>query len=146
MKSLKIPSRITTLIATIIIAIITYIATMNPSNLATQLGAYGSYAPLIIVICANIATQYSEEERVKRAKEIVIQKQNTANTILNESDENITNMDAVIKETETEENMEDDSIEDVDMQWPQEQYQHHNKHIPAYMKTDGHTQKMKYKN
>ena len=75
---------------------------MNPSDLAQQLGIYGSYASLIIVICASIVNQYSEEKRVKRAEEILIQKQNITNNILNESDENITNMDTAIKEVENE--------------------------------------------
>jgi membrane-associated HD superfamily phosphohydrolase len=117
MKSLKIPSRLTSLAVTIIIAIITYISTMNPNHLATQLGIYGSWASLIIIICTSIVNHYSEEARVKRAEEIIIQKQNTANSILNESDKNITNMDAAIKEVENETNDNDeDSIEDVDMQ------------------------------
>ena len=71
MESLKNTSRITTLIVAIIIGIITYISTMNPDNLATYLGVYGSYAPIIIVIAGIIVNQYSEESRVKRAEELV---------------------------------------------------------------------------
>ena len=71
MESLKTPSRITTLAVTIIFGIITYISTMNPSDLANQLGVYGSYASIIIVICASIVKQYSEEKRVTRAEQII---------------------------------------------------------------------------
>lgn len=71
MESLKNTSRITTLIIAIIIGIITYISTMNPDNLATYLGIYGSYAPIIIIIAGIIVNQYSEESRVKRAEELV---------------------------------------------------------------------------
>jgi len=44
---------------------------MNPSDLANQLGVYGSYASLIIVICAAIVNQVSEEKRVKRAEDLI---------------------------------------------------------------------------
>ncbi len=71
MESLKFESRLTTLIVAIIFGIITYIATMNPDNLANYLGVYGSYAPIIIIIAGIIVNQYSEESRVKRAEELV---------------------------------------------------------------------------
>jgi len=71
MESLKTKSRIVTIIVTIIFGIITYISTMNPSDLANQLGVYGSYASLIIVICAAIVNQVSEEKRVKRAEDLI---------------------------------------------------------------------------
>ena len=73
MESLKNTSRITTLIVAIIFGIITYIATMNPDNLATYLGVYGNYAPLIIIIAGMIVKQYSEDSRVKRAEQLVHQ-------------------------------------------------------------------------
>lgn len=69
MESYKTKSRIITIIVTIIIAGLTYISTMDPNNLAQTLGIYGNYAPLIIVICAAIVNQLSEEKRVTRAEE-----------------------------------------------------------------------------
>lgn len=74
MKSLKVPSRIVTLIVTIVIALLTYVATMQPEALAAYLPGYEGYAALIIVIAAAIVNQYSEEKRVERAEDIVKQK------------------------------------------------------------------------
>ena len=102
MQSLKIPSRITTIGVTVIIAILTYITTMNPNDLATQLGAYGSYAPLIIVIACAIVNQYSEETRVTRAEEIIAKKDNIANTIIDDNNERLEAVNEAIKETDAE--------------------------------------------
>lgn len=77
MKSLKVPSRIVTLIVTIVIALLTYVATMQPEALAAYLPGYEGYAALIIVIAAAIVNQYSEEKRVERAEELAIQKSAT---------------------------------------------------------------------
>ena len=77
MKSLKVPSRIVTLVVTIIIALLTYIATMQPEALATYLPGYEPYAAIIIVIAAAIVNQYSEEKRVQRAEELAIMKSTT---------------------------------------------------------------------
>ena len=71
MESYKTKSRIITILTTVLIAALTYVSTMNPDQLAQQLGMYGSYASLIIVICASIVNQYSEEKRVTRAEELV---------------------------------------------------------------------------
>ena len=71
MESLKNKSRLTTLAVAIVLGIITYIASMNPNDLANALGVYGNIAPVVIVICGFIINQYSEEERVKRAEELV---------------------------------------------------------------------------
>jgi len=71
MKSFKTKSRVITILTTIVIAIVTYIASMNPDQLANQLGIYGSWAGVIIVICASIINQLSEEKRVQRAEYIV---------------------------------------------------------------------------
>lgn len=73
MESLKTKSRITTFIVAVIFGVITYIAAMNPDNLAVYLGVYGSYAPLIIIIAGMIVKQYSEDSRVKRAEQLVHQ-------------------------------------------------------------------------
>lgn len=115
MESLKIPSRVTTIGVTIIIAILTYISTMNPMDLANQLGCYGSYAPLIIVIACAIVNQYSEESRVTRAEEIIAKKDNIAKDIIEESNENIKDMDNAIKEIETEDISEPITGEDDDI-------------------------------
>ena len=77
MESLKVPSRIVTLIVTIIIALLTYVATMQPEALAAYLPGYEGYAALIIVIAAAIVNQYSEEKRVERAEELAVQKSAT---------------------------------------------------------------------
>ena len=74
MKSLKVPSRIVTLIVTIVIALLTYVATMQPETLAAYLPGYEGYAALIIVIAAAIVNQYSEEKRVEHAEELAAQK------------------------------------------------------------------------
>lgn len=77
MKSLKIPSRIVTVIVTVVIALLTYVATMQPETLAAYLPGYEGYAALIIVIAAAIVNQYSEEKRVERAEELAVQKSAT---------------------------------------------------------------------
>lgn len=77
MKSLKIPSRIVTVIVTVVIALLTYVATMQPETLAAYLPGYEGYAALIIVIAAAIVNQYSEEKRVERAEELAIQQSAT---------------------------------------------------------------------
>ena len=74
MKSLKVPSRIVTLIVTIVIALLTYVATMQPEALAAYLPGYEGYAAIIIVVAAAIVNQYSEEKRVERAEELAAQK------------------------------------------------------------------------
>lgn len=77
MKSLKIPSRIVTVIVTIVIALLTYVAAMSPETLAAYLPGYEGYAAIIIVIAAALVNQYSEEKRVERAEEIAIAKSTT---------------------------------------------------------------------
>ena len=77
MKSLKIPSRIVTVVVTIIIALLTYVAAMSPETLAAYMPGYEGYAAVIIVIAAALVNQYSEEKRVERAEEIAIAKSTT---------------------------------------------------------------------
>lgn len=77
LESLKVPSRIVTVIVTVVIALLTYVATMTPEALAAYLPGYEGYAALIIVIAAAIVNQYSEEKRVERAEELAIQKSAT---------------------------------------------------------------------
>ena len=89
MKSLKIPSRIVTVIVTIVIALLTYVETMQPEALAAYLPGYEGYAAIIIVVAAAIVNQYSEEKRVERAEDIVKQKANvlgypTEETVMND--------------------------------------------------------------
>ena len=89
MKSLKIPSRIVTVLVTIVIALLTYVATMQPEALAAYLPGYEGYAAIIIVVAAAIVNQYSEEKRVERAEDIVKQKANvlgypTEETVMND--------------------------------------------------------------
>jgi len=72
-KSLKIPSRIVTVIVTVIIALLTYVAAMSPETLAAYLPGYEGYAAVIIVIAAALVNQYSEEKRVERAEDLVRQ-------------------------------------------------------------------------
>ena len=89
MKSLKVPSRIVTLIVTIVIALLTYVATMQPEALAAYLPGYEGYAAIIIVVAAAIVNQYSEEKRVERAEELVKQKASvlgypTEETVMND--------------------------------------------------------------
>ncbi len=77
LESLKVPSRIVTIIVTVVIALLTYVAAMSPETLAAYLPGYEGYAALIIVIAAAIVNQYSEEKRVERAEELAIQKSAT---------------------------------------------------------------------
>lgn len=78
MESLKVPSRIVTLIVTIVIALLTYVAAMSPEALAAYLPSeFAPYAAVIIVIAAAIVNQYSEEKRVERAEELAVQKSAT---------------------------------------------------------------------
>lgn len=77
LKSLKVPSRIVTLATTLVIALLTYVAAMQPETLATYLPGYEGYAALIIVIAAALVNQYSEEKRVERAEELAIAKSAT---------------------------------------------------------------------
>ena len=90
LKSLKVPSRIVTLATTLIIALLTYVAAMQPQTLAAYLPGYEGYAAIIIVIAAALVNQYSEEKRVERAEEIAIAKSTTVlgypteETVLNE--------------------------------------------------------------
>lgn len=89
MKSLKVPSRIVTVIVTVVIALLTYVATMQPEALAAYLPGYEGYAAIIIVVAAAIVNQYSEEKRVERAEDIVKQKANilgypTEETVMND--------------------------------------------------------------
>ena len=62
------------MIVTIVIALLTYVATMQPEALAAYLPGYEGYAAIIIVVAAAIVNQYSEEKRVERAEDIVKQK------------------------------------------------------------------------
>lgn len=71
LKSLKVPSRIVTLVTTIIIALLTYVAAMQPQTLAAYLPGYEGYAAVIIVIAAALVKQYAEEKRVVRAEDLV---------------------------------------------------------------------------
>ena len=77
LKSLKVPSRIVTLATTLIIALLTYVAAMQPEALAAYLPGYEGLAAVIIVIAAALVNQYSEEKRVERAEEIAIAKSAT---------------------------------------------------------------------
>ena len=78
MESLKVPSRIVTVIVTIILAVLTYVAAMSPESLAAYLpNEFAPYAAVIIVIAAAIVNQYSEEKRVERAEELAIAKSAT---------------------------------------------------------------------
>ena len=77
LKSFKVPSRIVTLATTLIIALLTYVAAMQPETLAAYLPGYEGYAAIIIVIAAALVNQYSEEKRVERAEEIAIAKSAT---------------------------------------------------------------------
>lgn len=75
MESLKVPSRIVTVLVTIILAVLTYVAAMSPEALAAYLPSeFAPYAAVIIVIAAAIVNQYSEEKRVERAEELAVQK------------------------------------------------------------------------
>ena len=74
MESLKVPSRIVTVIVTLIIALLTYVATMQPETLAAYMPGYEGYAAVIIVVAAALVNQYSEEKRVERAEELAIVK------------------------------------------------------------------------
>lgn len=62
LKSFKVPSRIVTLATTLIIALLTYVAAMQPETLAAYLPGYEGYAAIIIVIAAALVNQYSEEK------------------------------------------------------------------------------------
>ena len=73
MESLKVPSRIVTVIVTIVIALLTYVAAMSPETLAAYMPGYEGYAAVIIVVAAALVNQYSEEKRVERAEELVRQ-------------------------------------------------------------------------
>lgn len=78
MESYKYKSRLITILVTIVIAVLTYVAAMSPETLAQILPkGYEGFAAVIIVIAAAIINQYSEEKRVERAEELIIHKQNT---------------------------------------------------------------------
>ena len=77
LKSLKVPSRVVTLVTTLMIALLTYVAAMQPETLAAYMPGYEGYAAVIIVIAAALVNQYSEEKRVERAEEIAIAKSAT---------------------------------------------------------------------
>lgn len=77
LKSLKVPSRIVTLATTLLIALLTYVAAMQPETLAAYMPGYEGYAAVIIVIAAALVNQYSEEKRVERAEEMAIAKSAT---------------------------------------------------------------------
>ena len=81
---------------------------MNPSDLANQLGVYGSYASIIIVICASIVNQYSEEKRVTRAEELI--ENNYTKLGYPKKEATIDELDNAIKEIQKE----DSTQEDVD--------------------------------
>lgn len=89
MKSLKIPSRIVTVIVTVVIALLTYVAAMSPETLAVYMPGYEGYAAVIIVVAAALVNQYSEEKRVERAEELVRQQSTvlgypTEETVMND--------------------------------------------------------------
>lgn len=78
-----------TVIVTIVIALLTYVAAMQPEALAAYLPGYEGYAAIIIVVAAAIVNQYSEEKRVERAEELVKQKASvlgypTEETVMND--------------------------------------------------------------
>ena len=77
LKSLKVPSRLVSLAVTLVIALLTYVATMKPEALATYLPGHEGLAAVIIVVAAALVNQYSEEKRVERAEEIAISKSTT---------------------------------------------------------------------
>lgn len=74
LKSLKAPSRLVSLAVTLVIALLTYVATMKPEALATYLPGHEGFAAVIIVVAAALVNQYSEEKRVERAEELAVQK------------------------------------------------------------------------
>ena len=90
MESLKIPSRIVTLIVTVVFAILTAVATMTPEGLAAYLPSeIAGYAALIIIFAGAIVNQYSEEKRVERAEDLIRQQNNvigysTEETVMND--------------------------------------------------------------
>lgn len=78
-----------TVIVTIVIALLTYVAAMQPEALAAYLPGYEGYAAIIIVVAAAIVNQYSEEKRVEHAEELVKQKASvlgypTEETVMND--------------------------------------------------------------
>ena len=78
MESLKVHSRIVTLITTLIFAGLTYVSTMTPDGLAAYLPQeYAGCAALIIVLATAIVNQYSEEKRVERAEVLAVEKATT---------------------------------------------------------------------
>lgn len=105
MESLKIPSRIVTLIVTLVIALLTYVAAMSPDALAAYMPGHEGYAAVIIVIAAALVNQYSEEKRVERAEELAVQK---AATVLG------TPLDGGIVLNDEYTTAPDDSTDDVD--------------------------------
>lgn len=100
MESLKVPSRIVTVLVTIILAVLTYVAAMSPEALATYLPSeFAPYAAVIIVIAAAIVNQYSEEKRVERAKELAVEK---ATTVLGYPTEEVVMNDEYIAPSDSE--------------------------------------------
>ena len=82
MQSLKIPSRLVTLAVTVIIAGLTYISAMTPEGLAAYLPQeYAGLAALIIVLASAIVNQYSEEKRVTRAEELILDQEDSEETV-----------------------------------------------------------------
>ena len=87
LKSLKIPSRLVTLAVTVIIAGLTYVSTMTPEGLAAYLPQeYAGCAALIIVLATAIVNQYSEERRVQRAEELILNQPDTIETVEDSED------------------------------------------------------------
>ena len=100
LESLKVPSRIVTVIVTVVIALLTYVATMTPEALAAYLPQeFAGYAALIIVVAAAIVNQYSEEKRVERAEELAVEK---ATTVLGYPTEEVVMNDEYIAPSDSE--------------------------------------------
>ena len=100
LESLKVPSRIVTVIVTVVIALLTYVATMTPEALAAYLPQeFAGYAAIIIVVAAAIVNQYSEEKRVERAEELAVEK---ATTVLGYPTEEVVMNDEYIAPSDSE--------------------------------------------
>ena len=100
MESLKVPSRIVSVVVTVVLALLTYVAAMSPEALAAYLPQeFAGYAALIIVVAAAIVNQYSEEKRVERAEELAVEK---ATTVLGYPTEEVVMNDEYIAPSDSE--------------------------------------------
>lgn len=72
-ETFKHKSRLITVLAAIIIGVLTYISTMQPEILAQYLPGYERYAPIIIVLAAIVLNALSEEKRVNVAEQLAIE-------------------------------------------------------------------------